>query len=214
MADGKRAFGAMKAIVGLGNPGPEYERTRHNVGFLALDEIIRELKPQGPRKQFGSLVWEARRGEERVALIKPQTYMNLSGEALVGAMRWFKLSPPDVFVISDDIDLPPGAMRIRHAGGPGTHNGWRSISELTGSEDFPRARVGVGAPPPEWDLRDWVLSNWEKDPQAQDIREAVTLAAKAALAFLDAGIHRAMNLYNVKSKPKKPEVPPEENNGG
>ncbi|HSK69941.1 MAG TPA: aminoacyl-tRNA hydrolase [Candidatus Limnocylindria bacterium] len=193
----------MKALVGLGNPGPEYERTRHNVGYLALDEIIRELKPAGPRKQFRSLVYEARRGDGRVVLVKPLTYMNLSGEAVRDMMRWYKLQPEDVMVLSDDIDLPPGAMRIRHTGGPGTHNGWRSILDATGSEDFPRARIGVGAPPPGWDLRDWVLSVWEKDDGAASIREAISLAAKAGVGFVDLGIQKAMNLYNVKSKPKK-----------
>ncbi len=204
----------MIAIVGLGNPGPEYEKTRHNVGWLALDEVIRELKAVGPKKQFQSLLWEGRRGDERIVLIKPVTFMNLSGEAVQAAMRWYKLAPQDVFIISDDIDLPPGTMRIRTSGGAGTHNGWRSILDITGSEDFPRARVGVGAPPPEWDLRDWVLSNWEKDPQAPGIREAIALAAKAALGFADFGIQKAMNLYNLRSKPKKPEPPAEQTDAG
>ena len=138
----------MKALVGLGNPGPEYELTRHNVGFLALDEAARLLGLAGERRRFKGLVMEGFLGGEKIVLFKPATYMNLSGEAMVELMHWYKLEPEDILVFSDDIDLAPGIMRLRMKGGAGTHNGWRSILQMTASQDFPRARIGIGAPPP------------------------------------------------------------------
>lgn len=201
----------MKALVGLGNPGPEYERTRHNVGFLALDEAARTIGATAAKRQHKGLVMEGRLGASKVVLFKPTTYMNRSGEALVELMHWYKLEPEDVFVISDDIDLAPGLMRIRMHGGAGTHNGWRSILQQTNSQAFPRARIGVGAPPAGWDLADWVLSRWDKDEQqATGIQQAILLAAKAGLSFLEQGIQLTMNQYNIISRPKKPEDKPEE----
>lgn len=202
----------MRALVGLGNPGPEYELTRHNVGFLALDEAAVMMGLSGAKRQFKGLVTEGRYKNERVVLFKPATYMNLSGEAMVELMHWYKLEPEDIFVFSDDIDLPGGAMRIRMHGGAGTHNGWKSIIQLAASQDFPRARIGVGAPPPDWDLKDWVLSRWDKGEDEKGIREAITLAAKAGLSFLENGINLTMNLYNTKSREKKPSSPAEDKN--
>ena len=192
----------MKALVGLGNPGPEYELTRHNVGFLALDEAAGLLGLAGAKRQFKGLVMEGRYKSERVVLFKPATYMNLSGEALVELMHWYKLEPEDILVFSDDIDLPPGAMRVRMHGGAGTHNGWRSIIQMAASQNFPRARIGVGAPPAEWDLKDWVLSRWDRGEEKDKVREAITLAAKAGISFLENGIEKTMNLYNTKSRGK------------
>lgn len=196
----------MKALVGLGNPGPEYERTRHNVGFLALEEAARMLGIAGERARFKGLLMEGRVGDERVVLFRPTTYMNLSGEALVELMHWYKLEPEDIFVMSDDIDLAPGMMRLRQKGGAGTHNGWRSIIQMAASQQFPRARIGIGAPPAQWELKDWVLSRWDQDEGAEGIREAITLAAKAGVSFLKNGMQLTMNLYNIKSRPKKPAV--------
>ncbi len=192
----------MKALVGLGNPGPEYELTRHNVGFLALEEAARMLGIQGGKRQFKGWVMEGRLKSERVVLFKPLTYMNLSGEALVELMHWYKLEPEDILVFSDDIDLKGGMMRLRMHGGAGTHNGWRSIIQLSASQDFPRARIGVSPPPPGWDLKDWVLSRWDKGEDAKEIREAIDLAAKAGVSFLEYGIQKTMNLYNTKSREK------------
>ena len=194
----------MKALVGLGNPGPEYELTRHNVGFLALDEAARLLGLAGERRRFKGLVMEGFLGGEKIVLFKPATYMNLSGEAMVELMHWYKLEPEDILVFSDDIDLAPGLMRLRMKGGAGTHNGWRSILQMTASQDFPRARIGIGAPPPGWELKDWVLSRWDRDDNAAGVREAISLAAKAGVSFLKDGIQLTMNLYNVKSRPPKP----------
>ncbi len=193
----------MKALVGLGNPGPEYELTRHNVGFLALDEAARLLGMAGERRRFKGLVMEGFLGGEKIVLFKPATYMNLSGEALVELMHWYKLEPEDILVFSDDIDLAPGLMRLRMKGGAGTHNGWRSILQMTASQDFPRARIGIGAPPPGWELKDWVLSRWDRDDNAAGVREAISLAAKAGVSFLKDGIQLTMNLYNTKSRPPR-----------
>jgi len=204
----------MRALVGLGNPGPEYELSRHNVGFLALDEAAGSLGLQAPRRQLKGLLYEGRFNGERVALLKPATYMNLSGEALVALMNWYKLAPEDVMVFSDDVDLAPGVMRIRAKGGAGTHNGWRSILEMTGSDAFPRARIGVGAPPEGWDLKDWVLSRWDRGPEADAVRAAVSLAAKAGRSFLESGIQLTMNQYNVLSRPKKEEPETERRDEG
>ena len=193
----------MKALVGLGNPGPEYELTRHNVGFLALDEAARLLGLAGERRRFKGLVMEGFLGGEKIVLFKPATYMNLSGEAMVELMHWYKLEPEDILVFSDDIDLAPGLMRLRMKGGAGTHNGWRSILQMTASQDFPRARIGIGAPPPGWELKDWVLSRWDRDDNAAGVREAISLAAKAGVSFLKDGIQLTMNLYNTKSRPPR-----------
>jgi PTH1 family peptidyl-tRNA hydrolase len=193
----------MKAVIGLGNPGREYELTRHNVGFLALDVAADLLGASFSKRQCKGLLAEARVRGERVALLKPQTYMNLSGQAVVDLLQWFKLEPEEVFILSDDIDLPQGSLRIRAKGGAGTHNGWRSILELTGHAGFPRGRIGVGSPPPAWDLKDWVLSRWDQDPQADAIQKAIELAGKAAVSFVEAGIILTMNKFNITSRAQK-----------
>ena len=193
----------MRALVGLGNPGPEYELSRHNVGFLALDTVAGSLGFSSPRRQLRGLVYEGRLSGERLVLFKPATYMNLSGEAVLALMQWYKIEPGSIMVFSDDIDLPAGQLRIRAGGGAGTHNGWRSILQETGSDDFPRARIGIGAPPPDWELKDWVLSRWDKDEAAMQIKDAIALAAKAGISFIQNGIQLTMNLYNIRSRQKK-----------
>lgn len=203
----------MKALVGLGNPGSNYAFTRHNAGFLALEQAAISLGVSSFRKQCKGLVGEGRIKGERVVLLMPQTYMNLSGESILALMQWYKITPQDILVLSDDIDLPQGALRIRQKGGAGTHNGWRSILSVTGSEDFPRARIGVGAPPQGWELSDWVLSRFDKTPEAPEIFEAIQLAAKAGISFLEHGITLTMNQFNVKSKSKK-EAPKEDGTDG
>ncbi len=204
----------MRALVGLGNPGPEYELTRHNVGFLALDATAEALGFSSPRRQLRGMVYEGRLRGERLVLFKPYTYMNLSGEALLSLMQWYKVEPEEVMVYSDDVDLEAGQLRIRAGGGAGTHNGWRSILQETGSEAFPRARIGIGAPPGGWDLKDWVLSRWDRDDQAGLIREAITLAAKAGISFIQNGIQLTMNQFNIKSRQKKESGRPEDSDAG
>ena len=127
--------------------------------------------------------------------MKPQTYMNLSGQSIAEAMRWYKIEPQHMLIISDDIDLPPGVIRLRSKGGAGTHNGWKSILQETGTDLFPRIRIGTGAPPPQWDLADWVLTGYSEENR-QVMENAFALAAEAALCFAEHGIDLAMNRYN------------------
>lgn len=187
----------MKAVIGLGNPGAKYEHTRHNVGFKALDILSRRLGIAVSKSKCRALAGEGYWKGESVALLKPQTFMNLSGQSVQEALNWYKLEPQQVLVISDDIDLAPGVLRIRPHGGAGTHNGWRSILQLTGSDRFPRIRIGVGAPPPEWDLADWVLAGFGEQQAAVD--ETVSLAAEAAQVFLESGVDLAMNQFNKRT---------------
>jgi len=186
----------MLAIIGLGNPGANYDKTRHNVGFRVIDLMSRRYGIAVSRTRSRALVGEGLAGGQRIALVKPQTYMNLSGESVQDLMRWYKLMPQDILIISDDIDLPPGSVRIRPHGGAGTHNGLRNIIQMTGSNRFPRIRIGVGAPPPQWDLKDWVLSGFGEDQTVMD--EALRTAADAADCFITGGIDLAMNRFNKR----------------
>ena len=186
----------MKAIVGLGNPGEKYEHTRHNAGFdvisilsAKLDVPVKKLKFQGV---IGETIWKG----EKLVLIKPQTFMNLSGLTVSDALAFFKMNPKDMLLIVDDIDLPFGQVRIRPKGGPGTHNGLRHIVQCTGTGDFPRVRIGMGAPPPQWDLADWVLSKFQTEAERKIAYDAYLLAADAALCWAEHGIDTAMNRYN------------------
>ena len=139
----------MFIIVGLGNPGREYEKTRHNVGYMAADALAKKIGVTAFRKAFRSAVGEGRIGAEKAVIAKPETYMNNSGFAVVDLLNWYKPEHDRLIVILDDIDLPCGALRIRANGSAGTHNGMRSIVEQLGFEDFPRIRIGMGTPPPE-----------------------------------------------------------------
>jgi len=186
----------MLAIIGLGNPGANYDKTRHNVGFRVIDLMSRRYGIAVSRTRSRALVGEGLAGGQRIALVKPQTYMNLSGESVQDLMRWYKLMPQDILIISDDIDLPPGSVRIRPHGGAGTHNGLRNIIQMTGSDRFPRIRIGVGAPPPQWDLKDWVLSGFGEDQRVMD--EALLTAADAADCYITGGIDLAMNRFNKR----------------
>ncbi|NLB37986.1 MAG: aminoacyl-tRNA hydrolase [Clostridiales bacterium] len=185
----------MVLIAGLGNPGAQYERTRHNAGFEALDILSKSVGIAIDRARFRSLVGESTIAGKRVVLLKPQTYMNLSGQAVAEAMRWYKLQPEQVLVISDDIDLPPGVIRVRMKGGAGTHNGWKSIIAETGTGDFPRIRIGTGAPPIYFDLAAWVLAKHDETTRPL-MEEAFEAAAKAAVCFVEHGINLTMNRFN------------------
>ena len=145
-------------IAGLGNPGTEYVRTRHNVGFMAADALASACHIAIDRAKFHALIGEGTGGETRVLLMKPQTYMNASGKAVAEAASFYKIAPEHVIVYSDDISLAPGRLRVRMNGSAGGHNGLKSIIECLGSENFPRIKIGVGQKPtPEYDLADWVL---------------------------------------------------------
>ena len=187
----------VRLFIGLGNPGAQYEKTRHNAGFEVIEQLSKRWGIPVDRARCHGLAGEGRVEGERVALIRPQTFMNLSGDCVAAALRWYKVDPKDAMVFSDDIDLPLGSVRVRPFGGAGTHNGWRDILLKTGSDRFPRVRVGVGAKPPEWDLADWVLSRFT--PEEQKLMDAAfDKAAQAAACFLTHGIEEAMNLYNRK----------------
>ena len=186
-------------IVGLGNPGPRYEGTRHNVGFKALDLLAEELGCEVRAAKFEALTGSARvpgpEGEAlRLLLMKPATYMNLSGRAVSAAAKFYKLPPERVLVFSDDVSLPAGRLRVRPGGSAGGHNGLKSIIELLGSDAFPRVKIGVGENQFP-DLADWVLSRPSAE-EAEHIGRACAAAGKAALTFLREGAQRAAGAYN------------------
>lgn len=187
----------MKLLIGLGNPGAQYAHTRHNAGFEVIERLSSRWSIPADRARCHGLAGEGRLEGQRVILLKPQTYMNLSGDCVADALHWYKIEPADVMIFSDDIDLPLGAIRVRPFGGAGTHNGWRDILLKTGSDRFPRVRIGVGGKPPEWDLADWVLSRFSPEDQKL-MDEAFQRAADAAECFVTRGIEEAMNKYNRK----------------
>ena len=146
-------------IVGLGNPGKPYENTRHNAGYLALDRLAGDLGCEIRRIRFKGLTGEARLGDQKVLLLKPTTFMNLSGQSVQEAMAFYHLPPERTLILFDDINLDPGRLRVRRKGSDGGHNGMKNIIYLTGSDQFPRVKIGVGQKPhPDYDLADWVLS--------------------------------------------------------
>ena len=189
----------MKAIVGLGNPGSQYARTRHNVGFDVM-ELLAEKKQAAIQKiKCRALLGDCMIGGEKVLLVKPQTFMNHSGFAVLDVMQFYKLEPRDLLLVVDDIDLPLGQVRLRAKGGPGTHNGLRHIVQCTGTGDFPRIRVGVGAAPAGWDLADWVLGKYQTEEDRKTAFDAYLTAADAALCWAEHGIDLAMNRYNKRN---------------
>ena len=183
-------------VAGLGNPGLEYENTRHNAGFLTMEELAKQCGAKLDQMKFKSDCGEAMLGEVRCLLMKPTTYMNLSGDAIAAAANFYKIPPEQVLVIYDDISLPPGKLRLRRKGSAGGHNGIKSIIAQLGTEEFPRIRVGVGAKPnPPYDLADWVLSKFsEEDMKA--LQPALEHAADAAKKIVSGDMNGAMNLYS------------------
>ncbi len=183
-------------IAGLGNPGREYEGTRHNAGFMALDAIAEKDHCHVKRIKFKGLTGECRIADKKVLLLKPSTFMNLSGQSVTEAMRFYKLKPEKVLVLFDDVNLEPGKLRVRRKGSDGGHNGMKNIIYLAGSDQFPRIKIGVGKKPrPDYDLKDWVLSRFtQKDMEA--LSPALQNAAAAAELIIKGEIDRAMNLYN------------------
>lgn len=188
----------MRAIVGLGNPGSRYEHTRHNAGFDTIDILSQKLDLPVKKLKCRAVTGEGVYAGERIVLIKPQTFMNNSGLSVSDALSWYKLQPAELLLIVDDIDLPFGQMRLRGKGGPGTHNGLRSILQCTGSGDFPRVRIGMGQPPKDWDLADYVLGHFDTPEDRKIAFDAYMTAADAALCWVKNGIDAAMNQYNKK----------------
>ena len=183
-------------VVFLGNPGTKYVGTRHNAGFMACDALERELNVSVNKLRFKALTATVSIGGEKVLLMKPQTYMNLSGEAVIQAVKFYKVAPEHVIVVSDEVALPIGKMRIRKSGSAGGHNGLKNIILHLGTEEFPRIRMGVGsAPHPDYDMADWVLGSF-KGQDAADMEELAKRVSKAIQCYVTEGAERAMNLYN------------------
>ncbi|MFM9996479.1 MAG: aminoacyl-tRNA hydrolase [Phycisphaerales bacterium] len=189
----------MKLIVGLGNPGRSYERTRHNAGYVAVDRLIdRHAKGATPRGRFNAAVVEASIAGTPCLLMKPTTYMNRSGAAVAEAVGFYKLDPTaDLFVIVDDVALPAGALRIRPGGGAGGHNGLSDLQRALGTELYPRCRVGIGASPEYMDQADHVLGKFN-DWEWAAVEPAIVKAADAAEEFVTRGIDACMNRFNVR----------------
>ena len=188
----------MKLIFGLGNPGTEYENTRHNAGFAALDVLEKLLDARPFARKRGALVSEVS-GGEKVLLIKPQTFMNASGDCVWDFAAYYKVADEDILVIYDDIDLPAGEVRIRKSGGPGTHNGMRDIVGKLGTENFPRVRCGIGAPEHKGELISYVLQRLSGE-KLELLQRTAEQAAQAAKIILQEGIHAAQQEYNKKAK--------------
>lgn len=184
-------------VCGLGNPGDKYENTKHNIGFLAADEVRSHFgaTPFSENKKFNALVSEFSDSENKIILAKPLTYMNNSGQAIRAIQDYYKIPIANILPIYDDIDLPFGQIRIRKNGGPGTHNGMKSLIQHLGSEDFPRIRLGIGQPHPEQDLSDYVLSRFGKIEE-KEVSELLSKVPATIEEWLKSGLEAAMNKWN------------------
>jgi len=191
-------------LIGLGNPGREYLNTRHNMGFLLVDQLARQLNARGMKVQSKAIVIEARYGETRLLLAKPQTYMNLSGQAAQGLIHFYKLPLERVMVAHDDLDLPLGTLRLRPGGGAGGQKGMKSILEQVGAPNFARLRLGIGRPPGRMDAAAYVLQAFSQ-AENEVVNETLQRAAQAALTWVTDGLNAAMNQFNAEAKaPEQP----------
>ena len=192
----KKKTGVSWLLVFLGNPGAKYEKTRHNVGFMTGDALAGKLNVKIDRVKYKALIRQADIDDEPVLLMKPQTYMNLSGSAVKEAMDFYKIPLDHVIVVSDDVTLPVGKLRVRRSGSAGGHNGLKDIIAKCGGDGFPRVKVGVGEKPhPDYDMADWVLSSFKGD-DVKAIDAACEKAADAVKTIILKGVDKAMNLYN------------------
>ena len=182
-------------VVGLGNPGSEYEHTRHNAGFMALDTLAEKYNIKVDRLKFKSLCGMGTIEGKRVLLMKPSTYMNLSGQAVTEAMAFYKTPPERTLILSDDISLDTGKLRIRRKGSDGGHNGIKNIIYLSGSDQFPRIKIGVGAKPAQWNLADWVLSHFSEQ-ELKNVEQACACVSEAVPLIMQGDIDTAMNKFN------------------
>ena len=184
-------------IVGLGNPGSQYEFTRHNAGFLTVDMLAEKYNITVKKLKFKSLCGDVTISGKRCLVMKPSTYMNNSGEAVIEAMNFYKVPIENVIVIFDDISLEPSNIRIKRKGSDGGHNGIKNIIYLTGKDNFPRIKIGVGKKPhPQYDLADWVLSSFKKDEEKQ-MQQAFENSIQAIELIVDGNIDKAMNNFNT-----------------
>ncbi|MGI6168536.1 MAG: aminoacyl-tRNA hydrolase [Christensenellales bacterium] len=182
-------------IAGLGNPGEKYDNTRHNAGFWSIDQLSQELGIEMGKRDFRAIIGKGRLNGQNIMLCKPQTYMNLSGESLVEMVYYYRMDPARLIILYDDVDLEPGRIRVRPKGSAGTHNGMRSIVQRLGTEDFPRVRIGIGQPPRQMDLADYVLSEPVREEKLS-IKHAVELATQAAICIVCEGVDAAMQHFN------------------
>lgn len=191
----------MKIVAGLGNPGPQYETTRHNAGFLAIDRLVEEWRAQGPDNGYEGEIYLANVGSEKVLLVKPQTFMNLSGKCIAPLMRFYKLEPSDLIVVHDEVDLKPPQIRIKTGGGSAGNNGIRSIDASLGTPEYHRVRVGVGKPSPlaqgPRNTADHVLQQFSDDELAQ-LGETLVRVQKAVERMISGDVEGAMNEFNRK----------------
>lgn len=184
-----------RIVVGLGNPGPEYEHTRHNAGFLIVDLLGENLRASYWKDEAGAKTAMVRFGDEELVLAKPQTFMNVSGKAIAKLAAIHGAAVDEIIIVHDDIDLPPGSVRTKRGGGHGGHNGLRSITEQLGSDAYPRIRIGVGRPPGRMDAADWVLQQLRGET-LEDFEAMVPTGAQAVMHVLEHGIDSAMQEFN------------------
>lgn len=182
-------------LIGLGNPGREYRDTRHNFGFMLIDRLAVRLNARGMKVQSKAIVTDAMYEDYKLILAKPQTYMNLSGPSVQGLIHFYKIPLTNVMVLSDDLDIPFGTIRIRAAGGYGGQRGLASVIESLGTKDFPRMRLGVGRPPGKMDPANFILQNFSRD-EMKTISEILDRAADAVLEFVKNGLDMSMNKFN------------------
>jgi PTH1 family peptidyl-tRNA hydrolase len=182
-------------IVGLGNPGREYMSTRHNVGFMLVDRISIRLNARGMKVQSKAIVVDAKYEERKLILAKPQTYMNLSGQSVQGLAHFYKIPNENLMILSDDLDIPYGTIRIRASGGPGGQRGLGSILEKLGTKDIPRLRIGIGRPPGRMDPAAYVLQDFSRR-EADELSPILDHGADAVFAFVTHGLNKAMNDFN------------------
>lgn len=185
----------MYAVIGLGNPGREYEKTRHNIGFNTVDLLADRNGIDINKIKFKSVYGKGRIGNESVLLLKPQTYMNNSGISVLELYKYYKIPIENILVVVDDIDIDFGAVRIKRKGSAGTHNGLKSIIYHLQRNDFPRIKIGVGSPPPEWDLADFVLSRFQ-NKEEKTIKESIEVACESIETIIREDIDKAMNKFN------------------
>ncbi len=194
----RSSSGCEYLIVGLGNPGSKYWNTRHNVGYAALDALAESLKVKVDRVKFQGLMVQTTISGHKAILLKPTTYMNLSGQSVAQAAKFYKIPPEHIIVLSDDVSLDPGRLRVRKNGSAGGHNGLKSIISSLGSQEFPRIKIGVGQKPhPDYDLADWVLGTFPLS-QRDDMEKTYARAAEAVVTLIEKGPEAAANKFNAK----------------